>query len=85
MASYIAMGVAALLLVVFLYLTIKNGRSKKYRVTTAEMGRDGGLVVLDVTRRWNDGWSDTKEMKVYHQNDKRIILSTHWIIKIEEV
>jgi hypothetical protein len=76
--TYVFLGIAILLLILFVFQAAKS-KNKKYKVTLADNS------TLELTRRWNDGWNDTREMKAYHQGDKRIVLATHWIIKVEEM
>lgn len=75
---YLFMGIAAILIVLFIILSTIGG-NKKYKVTMANN------EVLELNRKWSDSWNDSKEMKMYHKDGKRVILSTHWIIKSEEI
>lgn len=76
--SYLFMGIAGLLIIVFVILSLRTG-TKKYRVTLAND------EVLELTKKWSDSWNDSKEMKIYRKDNKRIVISTHWIIKSEEL
>lgn len=78
-SSLIFMVVAIFLFAVLMGISFKTGKSKKLKVTLAD------LSVIEVTRKWNDGWNDQKDMKSYHQGDKKIWLANHWIIRIEEI
>ena len=79
-------GVVAVLLVVTLFvLSFKTNKHKKLRITTSEPDASGQLKVIEVIRKWNDGWDDYKDMKCYHLEGKKIWLATHWIIRIEEM
>lgn len=76
---YLFIGIAGILIAAFIVLSMVGG-NKKYKVTMANN------EVLELKRKWNDSWNDSKEMKMYHKDDgKRVILSTHWIIKSEEI
>jgi hypothetical protein len=77
--SVIFMAVAILLFVVLMVVSFKTGGTKKLKVTLADDS------TIEVTRKWNDGWNDIKDMKCYHQGDKKIWLANHWIIRIEEL
>jgi len=77
--------VIAFLVVVLFSLSFRTGKSKKLRITTSEPDASGQLKVVDVTRKWNDGWEDSKDMKCYHLDSKKIWLNTHWIVKVEEM
>ena len=78
-SSWIAMGIAAILSLLLIIWTIRSGKSKSYKVYTADE------KVLEVSRKWYDGWNDVKDMKVYHKNGKKIFIPTHWITLIEEM
>lgn len=77
--SVIFMSVAIGLFIVLMVISFKTGKSKKLKVILADN------TVIEVTRKWNDGWNDIKDMKSYHQGDKKIWLANHWIIRIEEL
>jgi len=77
--SVIFMAVAIGLFIILMGVSFKTGKSKKLKVFSA----DG--TTMEVTRKWNDGWNDLKDMKSYHQGNKQIWLANHWIIRIEEL
>lgn len=77
--SVIFVCVAVFLFVVLMMLSFKAGKSKKLRIILADNS------TIEVTRKWNDGWNDIKDMKAYHQGNKMIWLANHWIIRIEEL
>ena len=77
--SAIYLTVALFLFIILMVVSFKTGKSKKLKITSAD------LNVLEVTRKWNDGWNDLKDMKCYHVGDKKIWLANHWIIRIEEI
>ena len=77
--SVVFMLVAILLFVVLMGLSVKTGKSRKLRIILADNS------TIEVTRKWNDGWNDVKDMKAYHQGNKIIWLANHWIIRIEEM
>ena len=66
-------------------LLAKTNKTKKLRITYSEPDATGMLKTIDVVRKWNDGWDDSKDLKCYHVGKKRIWLSSHWVIRIEEV
>jgi hypothetical protein len=75
--TFIAVAIG--LFIILMLVSFKTGKSKKLKVFSA----DG--TSLEVTRKWNDGWNDLKDMKAYHQGNTRIWLANHWIIRIEEI
>jgi hypothetical protein len=77
--SIIFLAVAAFLFVVFMGLSFKTSKSRKLRIHSADN------TIIEVTRKWNDGWNDLKDFKAYHEGNKKIWLANHWIIKIEEL
>lgn len=79
------LSIAVFLVFVLIFITFKTGKTKKLFITTAEVDETGQHKVIEVTRKWNDGFNDAGDMKLYHQGDKKIWLAKHWILKIEEV
>jgi len=77
--SMLFLGIAAILFVALIFISLRGVKTKKFRITTA----DG--AVLDVTRKFGDNWNDPKDFKAYHQGEKNIWLANHWILKIEEM
>jgi len=69
----------------FAVLLAKTNKTKRLRITYSEPDATGMLKTIDVVRKWNDGWDDSKDLKCYHVGKKRIWLSSHWVIRIEEV
>lgn len=72
---FIALGLA----IVFFIVSFRSGKTRNLKITLADNS------IIEVTRRWNDGWSDQKDMKCYHQKEKTIWLANHWILRIEEM
>jgi hypothetical protein len=70
-------GSALMLLAVFFLLSVKTNKTKKLRIFLADN------TSIEVTRKWNDSWNDTKDMRCYHQGDKTIWLANHWVIRTE--
>jgi hypothetical protein len=83
--TLIIWAVIAFLVGMLFVFSFKTGKSKKLRITTSEPDATGQLKILEVTRKWNDGWEDSKDMKCYHLEGKKIWLATHWIIRVEEM
>jgi ABC-type cobalt transport system substrate-binding protein len=77
--------VIAIVLMIGLVAMSFRGKNKKYRVTTAGTDAEGKNVVMEVERKWYDGWNDPKDMRVYHVGKKTIYIPAHWIILIEEL
>lgn len=78
-SSTVFLVIAGLLLILLVGLSYKSGKPKKLKVFLADN------TTIDVTRKWGDSWNDQKDMKVYHQDAKRIWLANHWVIKVEEM
>jgi hypothetical protein len=78
-------GLLAFLILFLFGVVFKTGKTRKMRITTSEPDANGQLKVIEVTRKWNGGWDDAKGMACYVLNGKKIWLSTHWIIRIEEM
>lgn len=79
--SYIFLGIALALLILFFGILVKGGITKKYKVTLSNN------QIYHVYRKWYDGFNDPKDLKVYRLDlagKKRLAVGTHWIITIED-
>ncbi len=77
--SWIFGAIALVLFVILMVLSFRSSGTKKLKITSADNS------IIEVTRKWNDGWNDVKDMRCYHQGNKKLWLANHWIIRIEEL
>jgi hypothetical protein len=78
--STIFIMVAFLLFILLMFFSFKTSKSRKLKITLADN------TVIEVTRKWNDGFNDIKDMKAYHDSDGKVLwIANHWMIKIEEM
>lgn len=79
--------IAGILLVLFIALTLRGARTKKWKVVSSQPDPETGGVVTEIlTRTMSDKFNDPKDMKCFHNEaGNLVLLGTHWIIRMEEV
>ena len=77
--------IAGVLVLILFAMSFKGAKTRRLKITTAKTNPDGTFEELVVTRKFGDGWNDLKDMKLYHQEGKKIWLANHWVLRIEEM
>lgn len=86
-SSMIFAGIAGVLVVVLLFLTIRGGKAKTYKVVSSQPDPEtGGVITEELSRGYKEKWNDIKDMKCFKNAEgRKVYLGIHWIIRIEEI
>ncbi len=77
--NYVALGIAGFLVIVLLYLGLRTGKNRRYKVTL------GNNEIRHVTRDWRVSLNDRKDSTCFrNEKGKLVWFSNHFTITREE-